>query len=250
MNLPPISNTTMTFLSILAIIIITSIVTRIVASLMNRMNRFKKDMTAIYLIRDIINYVIYFVALMGILQFFGINLAGTLLSLGIVGIAVSFAAKDIISNLFSGIILILGRSIKVGDTVSISGEKGYVERISLRSTTIVNDYGVRNHVPNSILTNNEYLQYKPPEKYRVDIITGLDLDIDIEEFRNYMIERMESYPEISENPKPDVYGRELSFKQSKVKVSFWVNSFNDKDKYKIIIMNEIRKFVQKGENNE
>lgn len=250
MNLPPISNTTMTFLSILAIIIITSIVTRIVASLMNRMNRFKKDMTAIYLIRDIINYVIYFVALMGILQLFGINLAGTLLSLGIVGIAVSFAAKDIISNLFSGIILILGRSIKVGDTVSISGEKGYVERISLRSTTIVNDYGVRNHVPNSILTNNEYLQYKPPEKYRVDIITGLDLDIDIEEFRNYMIERMESYPEISENPKPDVYGRELSFKQSKVKVSFWVNSFNDKDKYKIIIMNEIRKFVQKGENNE
>ena len=250
MNLSPISDTTMTLLSILAIIIITSIVTRIVASLMNRMNRFKKDMTAIYLIRDIINYVIYFIALMTILQLFGINLAGTLLSLGIVGIAVSFAAKDIISNLFSGIILILGRSIKVGDTVSISGEKGYVERISLRSTTIVNDYGVRNHVPNSILTNNEYLQYKPPEKYRVDIITGLDLDIDIEEFRNYIIERMERYPEISENPKPDVYGRELSFKQSKVKVSFWVNNFNDKDKYKIIIMNEIRKFVQKGENNE
>lgn len=250
MNIPPISNTTITLLSILAIIIITSIVTRIVAFLMNRMNRFKKDMTAIYLIRDIINYIIYFIALMTILQLFGINLAGTLLSLGIVGIAVSFAAKDIISNLFSGIILILGRSIKVGDTVSISGEKGYVERISLRSTTILNDYGVRNHVPNSILTNNEYLQYKPPEKYRVDIITGLDLDIDIEEFRNYIIERMESYPEISENPKPEIYGREISFKQSKVKVSFWVNNFNDKDKYKIIIMNEIRKFVQKGENNE
>ncbi len=250
MNLPPISNTSMTLLSILAIIIITSIVTRIIASLMNRMTRFKKDMTAIYLIRDIINYIIYFIALMTILQFFGINLAGTLLSVGIVGIAVSFAAKDIISNLFSGIILILGRSVKVGDTVSINGEKGYVERISLRSTVIVDDYGVRNHVPNSVLTNNEYLQYKPPEKYRVNIITGLDLDIDIEEFRNYIIERMESYPEISEIPKPDVYGKEISFKQSKVKVSFWVNNFNDKDKYKIIIMNEIRKFVQKGENDE
>ena len=250
MNLPPISNTSMTLLSILAIIIITSIVTRIIASLMNRMTRFKKDMTAIYLIRDIINYVIYFVALMTILQLFGINLAGTLLSLGIVGIAVSFAAKDIISNLFSGIVLILGRSVKVGDTVSINGEKGYVERISLRSTMIVDDYGVRNHVPNSVLTNNEYLQYKPPEKYRVNIITGLNLDIDIEDFRNHMIKIMENYPEISDYPKPDVYGKEISFKQSKVKVSFWVNNFNDKDKYKIIIMNEIRKFVQKGENDE
>ena len=123
MNLPPISNTSMTLLLILAIIIITSIVTRIIASLMNRMTRFKKDMTAVYLIRDIINYIIYFIALMTILQLFGINLAGTLLSLGIVGIAVSFAAKDIISNLFSGIILILGRSVKVGDTLSIKGEK-------------------------------------------------------------------------------------------------------------------------------
>ena len=47
MNLPPISNTSMTLLLILAIIIITSIVTRIIASLMNRMTRFKKDMTAV-----------------------------------------------------------------------------------------------------------------------------------------------------------------------------------------------------------
>lgn len=90
---------------------------------MNKMKRFKKDMTAIYLIRDIINYIIYFIALMVILQFFGINLTGTLLSLGIIGIAVSFAAKDIISNLFSGIILIIGKSIKVGDTIEINNKK-------------------------------------------------------------------------------------------------------------------------------
>ena len=64
---------------------------------------------------------------MYILQFFGVNLAGTLLSLGIVGIAVSFAAKDIISNLFSGIILILGKSIKVGDTIEIEVDPGMSE---------------------------------------------------------------------------------------------------------------------------
>lgn len=61
---------------------------------------------------------------------------------------------------------------------------------------------------------------------------------------------MESYPEISENPKPEVYGKEISFKQSKIKVSFWVNNFNDKDKYKIIITNDIRKYIFKGEKDE
>ncbi len=245
-----INESTMTLLYILGIIIITLIITRLVAFSMNKVNKFKKDMTAVYLIRDIINFIIYFIALIVILQFFGINLAGTLLSLGIVGIAVSFAAKDIISNLFSGIILIIGRSIKVGDTIEIDGEKGVVERISLRTTVIVDDLGVKNIVPNSTLTNNTYLQYKPPEKYRADIIAGLPLNIDVEEFKEYIVEKMESYAQIAENPKPEVFAKEIKFGESRVKVSFWVKNFNDKDEYKIIITNEIRKYMEMGENNE
>lgn len=250
MNIITTNSPTLTLICILIIIIITSLVTRVIAFLMNRMKRFKKDMTAIYLIRDIINYIIYFIALMTILQFFGINLAGTLLSLGIVGIAVSFAAKDIISNLFSGIILILGKSIKVGDTIELNNRKGYVERITLRSTIIVDDIGVKTNIPNSTLTNNAYLEYKPPEKYRVDIIAGLSLNIDIEEFRKYIIEKMKSYPEIAENPEPNVYAKEITFEESKVKVSFWIKDFNNKDQYKIIITNEIRKYCKIGEKDE
>ena len=246
----PEFDTTTYILYPIVIVIITYIAVQVVAYSLNKIDKYKDDMTAIYLIRDIITAVIYFVAIMIILQLFGINLAGTLLSVGIVGIAVSFAAKDIISNLFSGILLILGRSVRVGETIEINGEKGYVEKISLRSTVIVDDYGVRNNVPNSTLTNNEYLQFKETEMYRVDILAGMPLNVDMVNFREYLIERMESYPEISDKPKPDVYGREISFKQSKVKVSFWVKDFNDKDKYKIIIINEIRKYIEKGENDE
>ena len=250
MYIPNINNATTTLLSILFIILITSILTRVIAHLMNKMERFKKDMTAIYLIRDIINYIIYFIALMSILQFFGINLAGTLLSLGIAGIAVSFAAKDIISNLFSGIILIIGKSVKVGDTVEINGKKGVIKRISLRSTIIVDDLGIKNIVPNSTLTNNDYLKYKTPEKYRADILVGLPLNIDVEEFKDYIIKKMESYTDIKDTPKPDVYAREINFKQSKIKVSFWVKDLNNKDKYKIIITNEIRKYIKMSEKYE
>ena len=236
---------------ILVIILVTSIITRIIAAIMNKMSRFKEDMTAIYLIRDIINYIIYFIALMIILQMFGINLAGTLLSLGIVGIAVSFAAKDIISNLFSGIILIIGKSIRVGDTIEVNDEKGYVERISLRSTVIVNDLGVKIHVPNSTLTNDHYLQFKSPEKYRVDTIVGLPLDVDVERFSNEIIEKIESYDEIAKNPKPEVFSKEIKFEEVRLKVSFWVKNLNDKDKYKLKITNDIRKCIKNmGENNE
>ena len=238
-----------TLMYVLIVVAITVIATKIVTFITHRMEKRYNDMTATYLIRDIIISIIYFIAVMAIIQLFGINLAGTLLSLGIVGIAVSFAAKDIISNLFSGIMLILGRSVKVGDTLKINEEKGYVEKVSLRSTTIVDDYGVRNHVPNSILTNNEYLEFTEYEVNRVDIMVGLPLNVDVVDFRKHILAKINSYPEISDKPKPEIYGREISFKQSKFKVSFWVNNFNDKDKYKIIITNDIRKYIQ-GETDE
>lgn len=236
----------MILIYILIVIIIATLITRLIAYIMNKMDRYHKNKAAIYLARDIINYIIYFIALMIILQFFGINLAGTLLSLGIVGIAVSFAAKDIISNLFSGIILIIGKSIQVGDTIEINNKKGVVERISLRSTTIIDDNGIRDIIPNSTLTNYPYLQYKPPEKYRVDILTGLALNNDIEEFKEYITKKISEYDEILNDPKPNVYAKEITFEESKVKVSFWVKDYNSKDKYKLIITNEIRKYTQNG----
>ena len=238
----------MILINILIIILITSIITRLIAFSMNKMKRFEKDMTIIYLIRDIINYIIYFIALMIILQIFGINLAGTLLSLGIVGIAVSFAAKDIISNLFSGMILILKKSIKVGDTIEVNGKKGYVERISLRSTVLVDDLGVKNHVPNSTLTNDYYLQFKHSEKYRVDIQVGVPLSIDVEDFSKKITEKIASYHDLAKDPKPQVFSKEIKFEESRLKVSFWVKNLNDKDKYKLKITNDIRKYM--GENNE
>ena len=241
-----LGNNTRILLYILIIIFSTAIITRILTYVMKHREGRGKDMTASYLLKDIITYTIYFVSLMYILQFFGINLAGTLLSLGIVGIAASFAAQDIISNLFSGIILILGKSIKVGDTIEIDDKKGIVERISLRSTLIVDDLGIKIHVPNSTLTNDPYLQFKTPEKYRVDIMAGLGLDVDIEDFKDHITKRISTYDGILKEPKPDVYAKEISFKQSKVKVSFWVKDFNSKDKYKLIITNEIRKYVENG----
>lgn len=228
---------------ILLIIITASIIVRLVAYLMNKIKRFKKDITLIYLIRDIINYIIYFIALMSILQIFDINLAGTLLSLGIVGIAVSFAAKDLISNFFSGILLIMGRSVKVGDTLEIKEMKGTVETISLRSTTIRDDNGVLSNIPNSILTNNTYLQYNKKERHRVDLIVGIDLNIDIEEFKIHILDFINRQEGILKNPKTQVFSKGINFEESSLKISFWIKDFNKKEKYKLIITNEIRKYV-------
>lgn len=242
MNLPP--NPVETAIFILIIIIAATIFARLITAILNKFSRLKENMTGIYLIRDIIIYVVYFIALLAILQLFGINLYGTLLSLGIVGIAVSLAAKDLISNFFSGIILIIGKSIKVGDTIEINKSKGVVESIRLRTTTIKDDDGIVSAIPNSTLTNNLYKLYKAPEKYRVDILAGLSLDTDLNEFGDYIIEKINELDGVLDNPKPKIFSKGITFEETNIKISFWIKDFNNKDYYKLKITNEIRKFVE------
>ncbi|WP_407422975.1 mechanosensitive ion channel family protein [Methanobrevibacter sp.] len=242
MNIP--TDIVQTFIRIIVIIVLTTIISKIITKILNKMNRFKDDMTGIYLIRDIIVYIIYFIALMDILRLFGINLYGTLLSLGIVGIAVSLAAKDIISNLFSGIILIIGKSIKVGDTIEINKTKGVVEQIHLRTTTIKDDDGIISNIPNSTLTNNLFKLYKAPEKYRINIFAGLPLNIDLDEFSSYIIEKINKLDGVLDEPKPRIYAKDITFEQTNIKISFWIKDYNNKDDYKLIITNDVRKFTK------
>ena len=230
------------FIAILTIIT-TKIVGKVIEAVLNKIKHFNDNVTGIYLIRDIVIYIIYFIALMDILNLFGVNLYGTLLSLGIVGIAVSLAAKDIISNLFSGIILIIGKSIKTGDTIEINKTKGVVQYIHLRTTTIKDDDGIISTIPNSTLTNNLYKLYKNPEKYRININAGLALNVDLDEFNLYIFEKINELDGVLDNPKPKIYARDITFEQINIKISFWIKDLNKKDDYKLIITNEIRKFT-------
>ncbi len=230
------------FIAILTIIT-TKIVGKVIEAGLNKIKHFNDNLTGIYLIRDIVIYIIYFIALMDILNLFGVNLYGTLLSLGIVGIAVSLAAKDIISNLFSGIILIIGKSIKTGDTIEINKTKGVVQYIHLRTTTIKDDDGIISTIPNSTLTNNLYKLYKNPEKYRININAGLALNVDLDEFNLYIFEKINELDGVLDNPKPKIYARDITFEQINIKISFWIKDLNKKDDYKLIITNEIRKFT-------
>ena len=234
-----------TFLQIILIILLTMIVSKIITRILNKLNRFDESKTAIYLIKEIIVYIIYFIGMMYFLKLFGINLYGTLLSLGIVGIAVSLAAKDIISNLFSGIVLIIGRSIKVGDTIEINKTKGVIQMIHLRKTTIKDDDGVISSIPNSTLTNNLFKIYKAPEKYRVNIMAGLPLNVDLNEFNSYIIEKINELDGVLDNPEPRISAKGITFEQTNIKISFWIKDYNNKDYYKIIITNEIRKFTNR-----
>ncbi|MDH5326456.1 MAG: mechanosensitive ion channel [Gammaproteobacteria bacterium] len=91
--------------------------------------------------------IIGFVTALGTL---GINVSAIVAGLGLTGFALGFALKDTISNLLSGILILLYRPFYIGDTISVSGYEGNVMSIDLRYTEL-NCEGKKILIPNSRL---------------------------------------------------------------------------------------------------
>ncbi len=89
-----------------------------------------------------------------VLMIWGINPVGLLASAGIVGIAVGFAAKDTLANLFSGVFILADRPYKLGDYVNLeSGERGKVTNIGIRSTRLLTRDDIEITIPNGVIGN-------------------------------------------------------------------------------------------------
>ena len=89
-----------------------------------------------------------------LLLIWGINPLGWLASAGIVGIAVGFAAKDTLANLFSGLFILADSPYKIGDFINLdSGERGMVTAIGMRSTRLLTRSDIEVTIPNAVIAN-------------------------------------------------------------------------------------------------
>lgn len=236
----PLSKIIISMIILLAVFICV----RTVTFFINKIKRFKMDMTLIYLIRDLIQYTIYVIAVLLIFDVFGIDLTAIFVSIGIVGIAIGFAAKDIISSFMSGISLISDKTVKVGDIMEIGNIKGEITKISFRTTTIKDDNGNIIIIPNSTLSNTPYLKYKEKEHYRINLSIIIPNEIDIKDFKENFLNKINTYTWILKEPKADIYSKEITADGPKLKISVWVNDFDKKNDYRFIITNEARKLIK------
>ncbi len=111
------------------------------------------DSSVINLLARSAYVVLLVIGLITTLGTLGIDVSGIVASLGLTGFAVSFALKDSISNLLSGMLILIYRPFKVGDTIKVKSFEGRVSTIDLRYTRLERD-GEKILVPNSLLFTN------------------------------------------------------------------------------------------------
>lgn len=116
-----------------------------------------KRKTLMGLLKSIVRYVTYFVALINLLELFGIDTKSLLTAAGVGGLAVGFGAQNLVKDVISGFFIIFEDQYNVGDYVEAAGVAGTVEDMGIRSTRL-RDFGGQLHIiPNGeikLVTNH------------------------------------------------------------------------------------------------
>ena len=120
-----------------------------------------------------------------------LNVAGWLASAGIMGIAIGFAAKDTLANLFAGIFILADAPYKLGDFIVLeSGERGKVTDIGIRSTRILTRDDIEITLPNGVMANSKIMNESsgPHVKRRLRVNVGVAYGSDVDRVREVMME--------------------------------------------------------------
>ena len=140
-----------------------------------------------------------------LLLIWGINPVGWLASAGIVGIAVGFAAKDSLANLFSGFFIVADAPYKLGDYINLdTGERGKVSAIGLRSTRLLTRADVEITIPNGVIANAKIINESggPNLKMRVSIAVGVAYGTDLDRLCDVLIDLAVAHQEVCIDPEP------------------------------------------------
>ena len=111
------------------------------------------DSSVVNLLARVANVVIWIMGLVTALGTVGIDVSAIVASLGLTGFAVGFALKDSISNLLSGVLILIYRPFRVGQWINVKSFEGNVTAIDLRYTTLEKE-DEKILVPNSLLFTN------------------------------------------------------------------------------------------------
>jgi len=146
---------------ILVILIVAFVLTRLLGLLTRQLQEFSRRSalpsgiratqlrTLASIVQSVGGFIIFFFALLQILDDVGVDVKPFLASAGIVGLAVGFGAQTLVKDVLNGFFIIIDNIYDLGDVVKIAGVQGTVEQMSLRMTVLRDDTGAVHSVPNS-----------------------------------------------------------------------------------------------------
>ncbi len=215
------------------------IVGRFISKLLVRVS--KRIMQSMNFDRIIVNFVgtivyilLIFFVIIAALSRLGIDTTYAVAIFGAAGLAVGLALKDSLANFANGVMLILLQPFKEGDIVETAGVKGFVETVSIFSTTIITPDNREIIVPNGLLYSDVIINYSSNDTRRIDLVIGISYEDDITRARSVIRGVLESDNRVLREPETAILVGELADSSVNIFVRPWVKTTDYLDvKYEI-----------------
>lgn len=168
------------------------------------LTRAQVEATAVLFLRKVAYVVLLVVLILAVLQVIGVPMTSMIAVLGAAGLAIGLALKDSLSNIASGVMLVSLKPFRAGDIVTIAGETGKVEDVSIFQTRLRGADNQTIVLPNSLITSDSIINLTPDTMRRIEVIIGIGYRDDIAAARAAALHEMQSDERVLDEPEPDV----------------------------------------------
>ncbi|OWR15274.1 mechanosensitive ion channel family protein [Chryseobacterium sp. VAUSW3] len=114
-------------------------------------------------------------------------------SLGVAGVIAGVALKDLVSSMFSGMLIGIDKAFAVGDYVSIKGISGTVETIGFLTTKVITDEGKKVYIPNQLIFSAPFINYSASSHRKVFIDLEIPNNEDLEKAKKVILDEIHTF---------------------------------------------------------
>lgn len=185
-----------------------------------------------------------------LLGIWNVDATAWLASAGVAGIAIGFAARDTLANLFSGVFIVVDAPYKVGDYINLdSGERGVVTDVGLRSTRLLTRDDIEITIPNAVMANSKIVNESAgqSQQRRLRIKVGAGYGSDADQVVSVLMDIAAEHPDVIGTPAPRVRLRALGDSSLDFELLCWVAEpvLRGKVTHELL-MNVYRRFNSEG----
>lgn len=153
----------------------------------------------------------------------GIDLTALTVLGGAIGLGVGFGLQKVVSNLISGVILLVDKSIKPGDVIAVAGTYGWVTALGGRYVSVVTRDGVEHLIPNETLISERvenWTHSNSQTRQKIDI--GVHYDSDVRKAMELCLDAVATVPRVLKNPEPRCLLIAFGDSSVDLQLRFWI----------------------------
>jgi len=198
------------------------------------------------LVSSLYKWIITIFAIISSLSHLGVDVTAALAGVGVLGIAIGFAAKETLANIMSGFSIFIDKLYKRGDWVTIAGQYGQVKSITLRTTKIRTLDNIFVIVPNAAVTTEAVTNFSEEGMVRISVKVGIAYRESIDQAREVLIKAATEIAGVRAEPAPDVVVDKLGDSSVNLLVMMWVDDAGTDPHFRFALTEACKKALDKA----